>query len=290
MRYFGAHVSSAGGLENAIYNGSELNVNTIQIHPSAPQRWITKDIEEEKIEKLVIAQKDSSIKKVFAHAIYLSNLAQPDKQKFHLAKMATVTYLNFMHSIEQLSKKHNSDIIPSGIVLHVGSAVHYPSKEEALERAAYGINWIMENSKGGHLILESAAGAGKVIGSKLEDLMWLIDQTEQKDRISIGLDTQHMFASGYDWRDPNTVVKQIKKIVPLDLISIFHLNDSKVEFGSNKDRHENLGEGEIGINAFEQIATHPELADIPLVLETPNMKSTETAKVDVEKLRKWIIS
>ncbi len=287
MRYLGAHVSSAGGLENAISAATELGINTIQIHPSAPQRWITKDIPIDGIEKMVNAQKSSPVKKVFAHAIYLINLAQPDKQKFHLSKMSLVHYLNFMTDINKISGAQNSDFQAEGVVVHVGSAIHYPTKEEALNRVLYGINWILENAPAGELLLESSAGAGKVIGEKLEDLYWLKEHAEQKGRVNIALDTEHMFASGYDWRTPETVIQEVKNVIPLASVKLIHLNDSKVPFNSKKDRHENLGDGEIGNTALQAIVQHNDLANIPMVLETPHMKSIDEAKIDVSKLLGW---
>lgn len=287
MRYLGAHVSSAGGLQNAISAGNELGINTIQIHPTAPQRWISKDIDTAPIESFVKAQKKSSVKMVFSHAIYLINLAQPDKQKFHLSKMALVHYLNFMNNISVIAKHFDSDIISGGVIVHVGSAIHYATKQEALDRVLYGINWILEQAPHNMLLLESAAGSGQVIGAQLEDLAWLRERAEQKDKVGIALDTEHMFASGYNWQEPDAVITTVESIFPLDLVKIIHLNDSKVELGSKKDRHENLGDGFIGEASMKAIIQHPKLQHIPMVLETPHMKSTEEAKIDVDKLLAW---
>lgn len=287
MRYLGAHVSTAGGLSNAITAATQLGVNTIQIHPTAPQRWTSKPIDSAAIETLVKAQKNSPVKLLFAHAIYLINLAQPDKQKFHLGKMSLVVYLNFMKDLQAIAKHYESDIKAGGVVVHVGSAIHYPNKQEALDRVSYGINWILENAPEGELLLESSAGSGQVIGEKLEDLAWLRDHTEQKNRIGIALDTEHMFASGYDWINTDDVVKQVESFFPIELVKILHLNDSKVPCGSKKDRHENLGEGLIGEEAMKRIVNHPKLMNVPMVLETPRMKSIEEAKIDVDKLLSW---
>ncbi|MCC7303952.1 deoxyribonuclease IV [bacterium] len=287
MRYLGAHVSVAGGLQNGIITGIELGINTIQIHPTAPQRWISKPVDTAGIETMIKAQKHSPVKIVFAHAIYLINLAQPDKQKFHLGKMALVHYLDFMKDVDSISKSYESDLQAGGVVVHVGSAIHYPNKQEALERVSYGINWILENSRGGELLLESSAGSGQVIGEKLEDLHWLYEKTEQKDRIGIALDTEHMFASGYDWTKTDEVVHEVENVLPLDLVKVIHLNDSKVPCGSKKDRHENLGEGLIGEEALKRVINHKKLKNIPMVLETPRMKSIDEAKIDIAKLKDW---
>lgn len=287
MRYLGAHVSVAGGLQNAISAAIQLDISAIQIHPTAPQRWISKPIETAGIETMVKAQKQSPVKIVFAHAIYLINLAQPDKQKFHLGKMALVHYLDFMHNVTTIAKAFDSDLLAGGVVVHVGSAIHYPSKAEALDRVSYGINWILENSKGGQLLLESSAGSGQVIGEKLEDLHWLYEKTEQKDRLGIALDTEHMFASGYDWTKTDEVMTEVERVLPLELVKVIHLNDSKVPCGSKKDRHENLGEGLIGEEALKRVINHPKLSAIPMVLETPRMKSIEEASIDIAKLKAW---
>jgi len=288
MRYLGAHVSVAGGLFNAITTATQLGINAIQIHPTAPQRWLSKPIDTASIETFVKAQKQSPVKIVFAHAIYLINLAQPDKQKFHLSKLSIVHYLNFMHDVETIARHYESDLIAGGVVVHVGSAIHYPTKTEALDRVLYGINWILENAPGNsRLLLESSAGSGQVIGEKLEDLAWLRDKAEQKDRIGFTLDTEHMFASGYDWTNADKVVEQVEATMSLKSVALLHLNDSKVPCGSKKDRHENLGDGLIGKPALQSIINHPKLRDIPMVLETPHMKNIDEAKIDVDKLKEW---
>ena len=236
---------------------------------------------------MVKAQKQSPVKMVFAHAIYLINLAQPDKQKFHLGKISLVHYLNFMRDLATIAKQYDSDIIAGGVVVHVGSAIHYPTKQAAIDRVLYGLNWILEQAPTGQLLLESSAGSGQIIGERLEDLAWLRENSEQKERISIALDTEHMFASGYDWTNPNEVVTQVENLIPLKLISLIHLNDSKVPCGSKKDRHENLGDGLIGEEALKQIINHPKLKHIPMVLETPHMKSVDEVAIDIEKLKAW---
>lgn len=290
MRYFGAHVSVEGGLVNAISAATKLSINTIQIHPSTPQRWITKDIDTAGIESMVKGQKNSPVKKLFAHAIYLINLAQPDKQKFHLAKLALVHYLNFMKDIETIATAFNSDLQAGGVVVHVGTAIHYPSKQDALERILKGINWVLSEAPKGRLLLESSAGAGQVIGSHLADLAWLREKADQPERIGFTLDTAHMFASGYDWTHVDTVIHQIEQELPLNKVELLHLNDSKVPCGSRKDRHENLAEGLIGEVALRQIVSHQKLSHIPLVLETPRMKNLTEAAIDIDKLRSWITS
>ncbi|HEX9804707.1 MAG TPA: TIM barrel protein, partial [Candidatus Dojkabacteria bacterium] len=159
MRHLGGFVSVAGGLQNGILAGRELDINTIMIHPTPPQRWNTKPFEKESIEKFNSERKNSEIEKVFFHGIYLVNLANPDKQKFHLSKVSLKNYLDLADAV-------NAD----SVVFHVGSFKDQEDHEEGYARIAKGINWIFEHSENNKpLALEVAAGAGKVVGSKFED-------------------------------------------------------------------------------------------------------------------------
>ncbi|RMG43232.1 MAG: deoxyribonuclease IV [Candidatus Dadabacteria bacterium] len=277
-RYFGCHVSSAGGLHKALENADILKVNAIQIHPSPPQIW-TKPFKEDHEKEYLQRIKDSGVKKVFFHAIYLINLATPDKRKFHLSKMSLVYYLDLLARIKG-----------DGVVVHVGSNRDQKTEEEGFERAAYGINWVLENSNpNSKLLLEVAAGSGAIIGDRMEELRTIYDMVEDKKRVGFALDTQHMWASGYDIkRDLEGVVKEIRKNFGLRKIGLVHLNDSKTEFNSKRDRHENLGQGTIGSAALKAFINHPALAKIPVVLETPGLKTIDGAKSEVSKLKRMI--
>ncbi len=275
-RYFGAHVTSAGGLEAAITAGKQLNINTIQIHPCPPQRWNSKPFAKDVEKKFNDQRSDSGIEKVFFHGIYLINLANPDDQKYHLSKLSLV------HDLELLSRMKGD-----GVIFHMGSLKDQPDEALGLKRVADGINWVMSNSpKDARLILEVAAGSGKVIGDKLEELATVYSMVEEKDRVGFGLDSQHLWASGYDLKDNlEGFIAQLETILTIDKVWAFHLNDSMTALGSKKDRHANIGEGEIGSEAIEKIVNHSKLKEIPLILETPGLKSPETATIEVEKLR-----
>lgn len=278
-RAFGCHVSSSGGIANAIRAGMTLGVNSIQIHPSPPQRWNSKAFDAGLENEFLELRKDSGISKVFFHAIYLINLANPDPQQFHLSKNSLVHYLNF-----------NDRLQADGVIFHVGSNKDQPSEELGFARAAEGINWILEQTDAKvPLLLEVAAGSGAIIGDRLEELATIYKQVDQKKRVGFALDTQHMWASGYDWQSQlDSIVGQVDSILGLENIHAIHFNDSKTECGSKKDRHENIGDGLIGMEAMTAIFMHPKLASIPFILETPCMKDIESAKIDVEKLRSMI--
>ena len=279
-RLFGAHVSSAGGLENALRSAKTLGINTIQIHPSPPQRWNYTPFKtgvEDAFEK---EKPESGVTQVFFHAIYLINLANPQDQPVTQAKKSLINYLDLCARIDA-----------QGVIVHVGSMKDQPSDEAGFDRAASAIDEILENSPANsRLILEVAAGAGRVVGSKLHELRAIYDRvTRHRDRLGYGLDTQHMWASGYNLRDElETCVSDIEKHFGFEKVWSVHLNDSMTELGSKKDRHANIGEGLIGAEALKRIFLHDKLKDIPFILETPALKSLETAGPEVEKLRSFV--
>jgi deoxyribonuclease-4 len=285
-RYIGAHVSCAGGQQNAIKTAEKHQINSIQIMPSAPMRWATKLIPDEKIIPFIEAQKYSVVKKVLVHDIYLINLARKDKQKFHLSKMSLVTSLSYIQRVMELAEENGNDLDMLGVTFHPGSALDL-TPEEGIKRISYGIDWIFDKVPGeGMLLLETSAGAGNVMGDSLEEMAAMRDGVQDKDRVGYVLDTQHMFVSGYDWRsDIDGVVQKVDSILGLDMVKAIHLNDSLTPFDSHKDRHANLGEGEIGLDAMRAIINHPKLKHIPMMLETPAMKKPETMKVEIENFK-----
>jgi deoxyribonuclease-4 len=277
MRKLGAFVSVAGGLANGVANGEKLGVNTIMIHPSPPQRWCTKPFDQEQIRAFNEARSKSKIKHVYMHGIYLINLAKPDKQQFHLSKLALVEYL-------KLAEEIGSD----GVVFHVGSFKD-TTEEEGFPRIAKGLNWIFEQAPGkSMLLLECAAGAGNIVGDRMEELARIYELAENKERIGFCLDTQHMFASGYDLVNKlEAVVSEIENVLGLEKVKAVHFNDSKVEFESHRDRHENIGEGKIGKKAMTDFLNHPKLRELAYIMETPGLKDPETAQSEVDKLLAW---
>ncbi|MCA9386602.1 deoxyribonuclease IV [Candidatus Dojkabacteria bacterium] len=278
MRNLGCFVSCAGGLENGVKNGEALGVNTIMIHATPPQRWNSKPFEEDKMKAFKDAIIASEIvNTVHMHGIYLINLANPDKQKWHLSKVSIGNYLELAEYIDS-----------PGVVFHTGSFKDI-EPDEGFERVIKGIDWICENANSSKpLFLECAAGAGKVIGSKFEHLARIRDGVKDKSRVQFCLDTQHMWASGYDiLNDLDGVVDQMEKILGLENVRCVHFNDSKTELGSNRDRHENLGEGLIGEKGMKGFLNHPKLKGLDFVMETPNLKDMETAPIEVKKLQSW---
>lgn len=278
-RYFGAHVSCAGGLANAAKAAIELGINTIQIHPSPPQRWNSQPFAAGIEDEFIKLRQGSCLEKVFFHAIYLINMATPDPQKFHLAKTSLLNYLDLSARIEG-----------AGVIFHVGSMKDQPSEEEGYDRVVAGLNWVLERApKNSRLIMEVAAGSGSIIGDRLEELGLIYSQLERKELVGFGLDTQHMWASGYNLvEEMDTVISNIESEMQFDKVWSIHLNDSKTPCASKKDRHENIGDGLIGAQALKRFFTHPKLQHIPFILETPALESLAGARTEIDKLIEFL--
>ncbi len=278
-RYFGCHVSSSGGLANALRAGKALGVNTIQLHPSPPQRWNYKPFPDGIEAEFVGERAASGVKKVFFHAIYLINLATINPVQLNSAKSSLQHYLEL-----------NARIKGDGVIVHVGSMKDQPDEETGFRQVANAIDEIVKNIPSeARLLLEVAAGSGAIIGDKLEELAKIYEYLGAPAQVGFALDTQHMWASGYDWQNElESVIEQIGRIFGFEKVGAIHLNDSKVELASRKDRHEDLGDGLIGLEAIRNVFMHPKLSAIPFILETPCMKDPESAAVDVAKLREML--
>ena len=292
-RNLGAFVSCAGGLFNIIQRGNDLGVNTVMTHPAPPQRWNSQPFKQEAIDKYnQVKAQDKNIERVYFHGIYLINLANPDSQKFHLSKLSLVHHLDLLRQI-------NGD----GVIFHTGSLKDQPDQKAGYERVIYGLNWIfdtvdeMPNASNEFwrkpkLFLEIAAGSGNVVGDTFEELAEIYAgvKDEHKHKLGFCLDTQHMFASGYDLiNELDNVVEQADKLLDINKIPVIHFNDSKTEFASHKDRHEDLGspDAKIGEKAMSAFLNHPKLKDKDFVLETPSLDTPEGAVQQVSLLKSW---
>ena len=278
-RYFGAHVSAAGGLQNSVAAAVELGINTIQVHPSPPQRWNITPFPSGVEDAFLRAKEGTCLEKVFFHAIYLINMATPDNQKFHNARASLLNDLDL-----------SARIGGSGVIFHVGSMKDQEDDAVGYDRVVSGLNFIMEKAPdNARLILEVSAGAGAVIGDKVEELAMIYGQLERKENVGFGLDTQHMWASGYDFvNDLEGVIDNVESAFGLDKVWSIHLNDSKTALGSNKDRHENIGDGLIGEETLRKAFTHKKLSHIPFILETPALATRDGARSEIEKLRGFL--
>jgi len=286
--YLGAHVSSAGGIENAVKAAKKYEINSIQMMPTAPMRWATKEIEQENIEKFVKELKDSPLKKILIHGIYLTNLAREDKKLFHLGKEGLRIYLDFAERLGDLIEKEEIDCEILGICFHPGSQKEL-SYEDSIERISYGIDWVLDKVPGKQkLLIETTAGTGNNLGRSFTELRKMRDGVKDRSRVGFVIDTQHMYAAGYDLvNDLDGVMEDMDRELGIENIKSIHLNDSKTDLGSNKDRHANLGEGKIGEKATKEILHRNEFKDIPFILETPALKSANTIGEEIERLKEY---
>jgi deoxyribonuclease-4 len=284
--YIGAHVSSAGGIENAIKEGDKYEINSIQMMPTAPMRWATKEISQENIDKFVEQLKGSQVKKILIHGIYLTNLARKDKQMFHLGKMGLVVYLDFANRVTELIKKNNLDVEILGICFHPGSQKEL-NYEDSLERISQGMDWVFDEVGGEQwLLVETTAGTGNNLGRSFTELKEIRKGCKNKDRVGFVVDTQHTYAAGYDWvNDMDSVVEEMGETLGFERIKSIHLNDSAKELGSNKDRHANLTQGKLGEDTVRKLLHRKELKNISFILETPALKSASTMKEEITKLK-----
>ena len=285
--YLGIHVSSSGGIENSIKNGEKYGVNSIQMMPTTPMKWATKLIPDEDINAFLDELEKSSIKKILIHGIYLTNLAREDKQLFHLGKMGLVVYLDFAEKVAKGIKERKIDSEVLGVCFHPGSQKEL-SYEDSLERISYGIEWVLGEVKGTQkLLIETTAGTGGNLGRNFTELKLIREGVKNSKRVGFVVDTQHTFASGYDWvNDMAGVVDELGRVVGIENVKSIHLNDSMVECGSNKDRHADLGKGKLGEKTISNILHEPRFQNIPFILETPALKSNATIPTEVEKLKK----
>jgi len=285
--YLGIHVSSSGGIENSIKNGDKYGVNAIQMMLTPPMRWATKPIPDNEILSFVNALEGSSVKKILIHGIYLTNLARKDKQLFHLGKMGLVVYLDFAEKASSLIKKRGIDAEILGICFHPGSTKEL-SYEESMERISYGIQWVLDEVSGTQkLLIETTAGAGTTLGRNFEELKKMRNGVKEKSRVGYVVDTQHTFSSGYDWNNKmDEVISEMQNELGLENIKAIHLNDSLSDCSSNKDRHADLGKGKLGEETISKILNNKKLKNIPFLLETPSLKTSEGIIEEVEELKK----
>ena len=284
--YIGAHVSSSGGIQNSIINGEKYQINTIQMMPTAPMRWVTKPISDEDINNFVNELEKSNIKKILIHGIYLTNLAREDKKLFHLGKMGLVVYLDFAEKVAEEIKKRKIDSEILGVCFHPGSQKELPY-DESIERISYGMQWVLDEVKGKQkLLIETTAGTGTNLGRSFDELKKMRDGVKDKKRVGFVVDTQHTYAAGYDWvNDLEGVISEMEEKLGLENVKSIHLNDSKMDLASNKDRHADLGKGKLGEKTIRKILKHPKLKNMPFILETPALKTSGTMVGEIENLK-----
>jgi deoxyribonuclease-4 len=257
----GVHVSIAGKIYEAIDRGRELGCQTIQIFSRNPRGWKVTKLDPEDAAEFRKRKEESGIFPVLVHIPYLINLATPDKE---LAKKSIKAYTEDLKRADMLGAEY--------FVTHLGS--HVGSGEDAgIKRFAESMNEILSKAKPKcTILLENTAGSGNNLGYKFEHIKKIISLIKEKERIGVCLDTEHAFAAGYDISTKSgldATLEELDDEVGLDKLKAIHFNDSMVKLGSRKDRHQHVGEGEIGKAGMKRIVKHPKLRELPFIMETP---------------------
>lgn len=271
----GAHTSISGGVSQSIPRAQACGFTAAQIFVKNNKQWFAPPLAEAEIEQFRSAQKASGIY-FFAHNSYLVNLASQDAEMFATSIRAMIAELERAEALG----------LPF-IVMHPGS--HGGAGEDAgLRRIAQGLDEIVQGTLGYRcrLALEITAGQGNALGYRLEHLNWLMEKVSDEKRFGTCLDTAHLYAAGYNLRTREgyeETMAQVDKLLGVPSVLGLHLNDSKVPLGKRVDRHEHLGQGEIGLDCFKWIVQDPRWSSTPKVLETPK---SEDMHEDIENLTK----
>ena len=272
----GAHMSVAGGFEKAIERGLKVGCQTVQIFTKSNNQWAAAAITTEQAERFKTTAQNSGIHPIFAHDAYLINVGSPDSQMGQRSRAALKTEL-----------ERATELGLSFLVMHPGSHMG-AGEDEGVKRIGESVSWALEKTADSSvkILYEIAAGQGTAIGHRFEHLAALLRFTRPAQRVGVCLDTCHLFAAGYDIRNPTVYAKTMAdfdRIVGLKQVQAIHLNDSKKELGARVDRHEHIGQGYIGLEGFRCLLNDPRLKGIPMVLETP--KDEKTMAEDVSNLK-----
>jgi deoxyribonuclease-4 len=269
----GAHVSCSGGLVSAAERATAMGAECLQIFVGAPQNWASPRISEEEVDHFRAALAERRLEPLFVHAPYLVNLASLRPDVRSASRRALVEQLDWAGRLGAL-----------GAVIHVGSG-----GDDAMEQAIGGLREVLARHAGpAWLILENDAGSGRRIGRTFGEIGELIRSIEGDERVRVCVDTAHSLAAGYELRTTDgldAAVAEIERELGLSRLALLHVNDSKVDLGRNVDRHENLGHGKLGLEAFARILTHPGFAHLPFVLEVPGYDGEGPDAPNVEALR-----
>jgi deoxyribonuclease-4 len=264
MKYVGAHVSASGGVYNAPINATLIGAKAFALFTKNQRQWAAKPLETKDIDRWFKELEKSGIqtKHILPHDSYLINLGHPE------AEARAKSFDGFVHEIQRC------EILKlDRLNFHPGSHLRKISEEECLNNIAESMNKAIEITKNVKLVIENTAGQGSNLGYKFEHLAYIIDKIEDKSRVGVCIDTCHMFTAGYDIRTREAYDKtwnSFDEIVGRKYLMGMHINDSKPDLGSRVDRHDSLGVGKIGWDAFKFIMNDERMDDIPLVLETIN--------------------
>jgi deoxyribonuclease-4 len=273
---FGAHVSASGGIDQAIDRITAIGGDCVQVFTQSPRRWRATNQHPEAVQRFREKRADASIGGVVCHALYLCNLAAPNDAIY---EKSVQTIRNTVDAAVAIG----ADAVIFHVGSHLGSGV-----EDGLERASAGLSRILERCDGDTwLCMENSAGAGSTIGRSLDELGVLVERLDRHPRLGVCLDSCHLYVSGYEVTDPAAVdalVAQLDELIGLDRLRALHVNDSAAELGSNRDRHANIMEGQMGENLGAFLA-HPAFQHLGAYLEVPGENRSGPNAAEIQKLR-----
>ena len=278
MPYFGVHQSIASGFDAAVYDAAAMGYDCVQIFSGNSNRWSNKAISPEAAQKFQSALSATGQRFPLIHDSYLINLASSD-EPLHEKSVARFT--------EELSRAQTLGV--RYVVMHPG-AFKGDTRENGLSRVSKTFDAIFETSPQitTEVLIETTAGQGTYLGGTFEEIATIIAHCDHKDRLGVCLDTCHVFAAGYDFRTRETydaMFDQFSNVIGLDLLRAFHLNDSMKPLGSHADRHDHIGQGAIGLDAFAMLVTDPRFSETPMYLETPKKATDDGQLWDVVNLQ-----
>jgi deoxyribonuclease-4 len=273
QRLIGAHMPTAGGIKNALTGGKQIGCTAVQVFTGNPRQWQHPPMEQATADVFREAWQQSGIAFTCAHDSYLINLAAPDPEILEKSRRA---FRRELDRAEMLG-------IP-WVVTHMGAHLT-SSEDEALDLLCESMNLLLEETEqmSAGVALETTAGQGTCLGAKFEHIARVIDGCANHPRVGVCLDTCHIFAAGYDIRDDEAYSQTFDDFgstIGFDKLKIIHANDAKKPLGSRVDRHEHIGDGEIGIAAFRRLVADPRMLHAPVIVETPEADSMHAVNVD----------
>lgn len=262
MKYIGAHVSASGGVENAPLNAMSIGANAFALFTKNQRQWVSAPLSAKSIELF----KDNCRKGGFdarfilPHDSYLINLGNPDEEAVQKSRAA---FIDEMQRCEQLGL--------TMLNFHPGSHLNKVPLEKCLDDIAANINLALSKTKGVTAVIENTAGQGSNVGNRLEEIRYIIDRVDDKERVGVCIDTCHIYSAGYDIvGDYEGVFNEFGRVIGFEYLKAIHLNDTKKPLASRVDRHECIGQGLLGIDFFKKFMKDSRFNDIPIVLETPD--------------------
>jgi deoxyribonuclease-4 len=277
---YGIHASAAGGVDKSLQRAVDVGATSCQIFAKNERQWRAKPLDPEVVERFHSERERTGIRQMVVHDSYLINLASPKEELLEKSMAA------FQDELERCDELRIQYLVTHPGA-HTGSGV-----DEGIRQFAESLNRVFDTIPDNQTItcLETTAGQGTTLGRSFEELAAIIDKVEAKERVGVCFDTCHTFAAGYDLRTEegvHTVMEEFDRIVGLDRLKVLHLNDSKNPLGSNKDRHEHIGDGMIGPEGFRALVNHPRLVGLPGILELDSGPKGELALRNLELLRSF---